>query len=75
MQRTKKLDENDDLEACDRILKIRDLFGRNSVKWQFHKNSFKVSFLMVSIISLAENDDSDASDSVLQIGHLVIGVS
>ena len=26
---------------------------------------------MVSTISLAENDDSQASDSVLQIGHLV----
>ena len=27
--------------------------------------------LMVSTISLAENDDLQASDSVLQIGHLV----
>ena len=26
---------------------------------------------MVSTISLAENDDSEAYDSVLQIGHLV----
>ena len=26
---------------------------------------------MVSTISLAKNDDSQASDSVLQIGHLV----
>ena len=26
---------------------------------------------MVSAISLAENDDLEASDSVLQIGHLV----
>ena len=27
--------------------------------------------LMVSTLSLAKNDDSEASDSVLQIGHLV----
>ena len=31
-EKTKLLDESDDLAACDRILEICNLFGRNGVK-------------------------------------------
>ena len=41
---SKKLDENDDSVACDKILEICNLLGRNGVKRQFHGKSFKVSF-------------------------------
>ena len=44
MESLKSLDENDDLEACDRLLEIFNLSGRNGVKWQFYSSSFKVSF-------------------------------
>ena len=62
---SKKLDENDDSVACDRILEISNLLGRNGVKRQFHGKSLKSVVLMVRTISLAENDDSEARDSVL----------
>ena len=61
---SKKLDENDDSVACDRILEISNLLGRNGVKRQFDRKSFSV-VLMVSTISVAKNDDSEACDSVL----------
>ena len=51
--------------ACDRILEICNLLGRNGVKRQFHGKSLKSVVLMVRTISLAENDDSEARDSVL----------
>ena len=60
-----KLQENDDSVAYDRILEICNLLGRNGVKRQFHGKSLKSVVLMVRTISLAENDDSEACDSVL----------
>ena len=60
-----KLDDNDDCVACDRILEICNLLGRNGVKRQFHGKSLKSVVLMVRTISLAENDDSETRDSVL----------
>ena len=52
-------------------MQIGHLFGRNRVMPHFYRKSLKVNALIIIIARQAKNDEYEASDSVLQSGHLL----
>ena len=59
MERTKKVGQNEDSDTFKIFFQIANLLFRNKVT------------LIISIKRQAKNDYYEASDSVLQIGHLL----
>ena len=59
------------MAAVDRISQIGHLSGRNAVKQEFYDESSKISLLTISNVRLAEWNDLEASDGILQIGLIL----